>query len=165
MEKATRIKFIKGSTRFIILDEDRYKMIENYNIYETCGKITISVDGKRKILKEYLFKDLLNNNTDVIGLKENMYDYRFENIYVYKFTERKSKYKNKSSKYIGVSFCTTRQYFQARCTINKKVTHLGYFENETSAALCYNDFCIKNGLDRNLNKIEYNRYPQISMSL
>lgn len=63
------------------------------------------------------------------------------------------------SKYYGVRF-NLRKYLAA-CTINKKIIHLGSFEDEISAALAYDNFVIKHNLNRRLNFPEPEPYNPI----
>jgi len=70
------------------------------------------------------------------------------------------KRKNCSSKYKGVCFHKRYNKWYSRITINKKVIHLGYFENEIEAAQKYNDYIINNNLTEFfiLNNIDDNIY-------
>jgi group I intron endonuclease len=54
------------------------------------------------------------------------------------FQGRKKKYKNCTSKYVGVSFVKSRNKWRAKIFYQKKEIHLGLFVNETDAAEAYN---------------------------
>lgn len=57
------------------------------------------------------------------------------------FNKRKSE--NKSSKYKGVSWKKQAKKWVARITINRKLTNLGYFNTQESAAHAYNEMAMK----------------------
>lgn len=71
----------------------------------------------------------------------------------YLFLKETINSKNKSSKYLGVSFRANRNKYRAYISINNKVINLGHFYNEIDAAKAYNKKVIELGLDRKLNKI------------
>lgn len=48
-----------------------------------------------------------------------------------------------SSKYKGVCFAKFFKKWKADIQVNKKVYHLGYYENELDAAKAYNDAALK----------------------
>jgi len=56
-----------------------------------------------------------------------------------------------SSKYNGVSWHKLRKNWRVQIGVNKKQIHLGCFYNEILAALKFDDYCIENNLDRELN--------------
>jgi hypothetical protein len=62
------------------------------------------------------------------------------------------------SKYYGVTYHKGERQknkpWKAYTTMNKKQTHIGYYKTEIEAAQAYNEFVIKNNLDRPLNKFE-----------
>jgi hypothetical protein len=57
---------------------------------------------------------------------------------------RKDKFK-KSSEYPGVCWSDSRHKWRASITLNKKHTHLGYFEDEREAAKAYEQACREEG--------------------
>lgn len=60
--------------------------------------------------------------------------------------------KNSSSKYLGVYFFKSRNKWVAQIEVNKRGKNLGYFINETDAALAYNEAAKKyHGEFANLN--------------
>ena len=63
------------------------------------------------------------------------------------------KFKNSSSKYIGVSFHKGAGKYRAEIRINNKVKHIGYYEKEEDAAKAWDDYIKKHNLTEfcNLN--------------
>lgn len=64
-----------------------------------------------------------------------------------------TKAKNKSSKYIGISFNKESKKYKSEIMINGKSKFLGYFLSELEAARAYNDYIISHNLSHfNLNE-------------
>jgi hypothetical protein len=59
------------------------------------------------------------------------------NLQILTHRENTSKRQNASSKYTGVCWHKTKKQFIASIQINKKLHHLGYFDNEYEAHLAY----------------------------
>lgn len=59
--------------------------------------------------------------------------------------------KKKRFKFKGVE--VTKSGFYAKITVNSKTIHIGAFESEVEAAAGYNEYVIKNGLNRKLNDV------------
>ncbi len=55
----------------------------------------------------------------------------------------KTKKGKPSSKYKGVSFIKQHNKWRAAIAINKRIKHLGYFENEIDAAIAYNKAAVE----------------------
>jgi len=69
-------------------------------------------------------------------------------------SRNKTKAKNTSSNYVGVSWYKPLNKWQSHICINKKLINLGYFLSEISAARAYNDYIITHNLSYfNLNEI------------
>lgn len=67
------------------------------------------------------------------------------------------KIKNTSSKYVGVIWDKSRNKWQARITVDKKMFHLERFDKEDDAARAYNEGALKYfGSNAKLNIIEDN---------
>jgi len=69
--------------------------------------------------------------------------------------KRKSNKKNKnaSSKYHGVYFSKSLKSYVSMIRIGNKSKYIGLSKDEKVAAQLYNDFVIKNNLERDLNDI------------
>lgn len=63
----------------------------------------------------------------------------------------RSKRKNASSSFYGVSYSKRDNKFHALVYVNKKRLTLGYFDKEKDAAMAYNKYVIKHKLNKNLN--------------
>ena len=63
------------------------------------------------------------------------------------------KNKMSSSTYHGISFDNTRKKWRCYFQHKNKQHYGGYFDDEIDAAKAYNEYCVKNNLDRPLNKI------------
>jgi hypothetical protein len=78
-----------------------------------------------------------NENNFIDHINNNPLDNRKDNLRIVTPTQNnmnKSKHKNSSSKYIGVSFHKKNNIFESKICINGKVTYLGSFKNEDDAA-------------------------------
>lgn len=53
--------------------------------------------------------------------------------------QKKNKKPKSSSNFCGVHFCKKHNKWRATITVNKKQSHIGYFENEIDAAMAYNE--------------------------
>ena len=65
-----------------------------------------------------------------------------------------AKHKNRVSKYFGVGFYLSDGRYpgwQVKLTVNKKQIYLGQYKDEITAAKVYDDYVIKNNLQRPLN--------------
>lgn len=69
-------------------------------------------------------------------------------------SRNKTKAKNTSSNYVGVSWYKPLNKWQSHICINKKLFNLGYFLSESDAARAYNDYITTHNLEFfNLNEI------------
>lgn len=59
--------------------------------------------------------------------------------------------KEKSSKYIGVSWCTRYSRWVSQIYVNGKANRVGYFKKERDAAIAYDVAAIKAGKSQKLN--------------
>ena len=62
--------------------------------------------------------------------------------------------RNASSHYNGVYYYKKSGRWVSCVTHNRKTVYLGTFVTDTAAALAFNQFCIENNLNRELNKIK-----------
>jgi len=56
-----------------------------------------------------------------------------------------------TSQYVGVSYVKERSLFLSKVQINYKQIPIGFYETEHAAALAYDNFVIKNSLNRRIN--------------
>lgn len=66
--------------------------------------------------------------------------------------------KNKSSKFHGVYWKRGNHKWAATTRVNHRCVHVGLFKDEIEAALAYNDYVIKNNLNRKINTEIYHYY-------
>lgn len=143
---------------------DRYVVF--FNRFKKCERfmkgfyLNTSVNGKKIYPSVALHKDkkqrtfyvhhlvarhFLNhintNHKEVIDhINNNPLDNRVENLQITTARHNSSKDQkklNRSSKYVGVSWHVRDKKWCARIVINKKLKHLGYFDNEHDAHLAY----------------------------
>lgn len=98
--------------------------IENFNLY------------KNQINHKDFNK--LNNHVNNLEWVDNRENQCYKNI-------------NKTSKYIGVSYCKERNKYISVITINKKRYFIGRFNSEQEAKKQYNLFCKKMNIDNKYN--------------
>lgn len=84
----------------------------------------------------------------------NLFLKRKHDIYLSAKNKLNKFYKNQSSKYKGVYYDKIKKRYRASATLNYKKIHIGDFKVDKDAALAYNDFVIKNNLNRELNIIK-----------
>lgn len=70
--------------------------------------------------------------------------------------EKEVVYKDKklTSLYVGVSWYPKNNRWRSMCYFNGKNYHLGCYNEEKEAAQAYNEFIIKNGIDRKINNLD-----------
>jgi hypothetical protein len=131
------------------------KKIKNkLGIFKTCYcRIVSQYKGKRYISVR-LFQKTFNvhqlvamaflnhkpngHNLAVDHINNNSLDNRVENLQIISFRENTSKdQKNRSSKYVGVSWDKSRNKWVSSIYINKKNITLGRFDNELEASEYY----------------------------
>jgi|SRR5579863_639388 len=102
----------------------------------------IGINGKKYLISRIIFlyhKGYLPVNVD--HEDQNPLNDKIENLRDASCAQNsfnKSSRKNSSSKYKGVSFFKRDQKWRVQIYINKKNTHVGYYDKETVAALAYN---------------------------
>ena len=112
------------------------------------GYIPIGINKKRYLLHRIIYK-YFNEDFDITDTSYNNFidhididptNNKIENLRVVNHSmnqRNKNKFKNCSSKYIGVSWFKRDSKWKATININRKVKHLGYFTNEEEAHLAY----------------------------
>ncbi len=82
-----------------------------------------------------------DNKPNVDHINRDKFDYRLENLRWVTYQENtwnRTKKKNATSKYFGVSKADNQNFWVSQITFNKKGYCLGYFDNEIEAAEAYN---------------------------
>jgi hypothetical protein len=142
----------KYGKHIVLIDDLDYNLIKDFKLSVAKRKYTFYVTvsfgkiSKQKLLHRYLL-NLNNRNQMVDHVNGNGLDNRRENLRIFKNnqnTRNAGKHKtNSSSKYKGVSWCNTRNKWEANIKVNYKKKFLGYFESEIEAAKKYNIAAIK----------------------
>ena len=131
-----------------LFDKNKQKVgettINDYRYYDTTkhkwcsngyGYVQGSINGKRTLLHRFLMNAKPGDIVDHIN--NNTYDNRLENL---RFSTHalnahsRSKNKNTTSKYFGVSFYKKDNIFVATITKDKKTYYLGRFKDEIAAS-------------------------------
>lgn len=131
---------ILNSIKWQCFKRKRYQKIEKY------ARTTIQVDKKKVslLMHRVIMGDPIGFLVDHIN--GNTLDNRKSNLRLVNNSQNlmnSEPRKNCSSKYKGVSFDSNTGKYKAQIQINKKRTHLGLFENELEAAICYNENALK----------------------
>lgn len=110
----------------VVLSDNKNNIIKSKKVHQLVAMAFLNhkPDGS---LKKVI--DHINNNKS---------DNKLHNLQIITNRENCSKdVKNKTSKYTGVSWEKRRKKWVVRIKINKKYLHLGYFDNEIEAHICY----------------------------
>ena len=86
------------------------------------------------------------DDMEVDHRNHNTLDNRRDNLRLVSHSENlmnRRKWRGCSSEYKGVSWEEKYQKWRARISLDGKLTHLGYFEDETEAAMAYNEAAVQ----------------------
>ena len=111
---------------FVILSKDRFQ--KNFYIHRLVGFAFIPNPQKLTDI-DHIDRNKTNNsipNLRWISKSNNL--------------RNRTKFKNSSSKYMGVYFDKREGKYQARIKINNKHKHIGYYEKEEDAAHAFDNF-------------------------
>lgn len=104
--------------------------------------ISNNVDLTDEII-DHISRDSQNNHPSNLRIATNSENQR-----------NRTKYKNSTSKYIGVTWNNERNKWLSRICVNKKNIFLGRFSSEIDAAKAYNNYIITHNLKFfNLNEV------------
>lgn len=146
-----------------LVDDEDYEILSKYswclNPKEGAyAQTNIRVDGKRKTMFMHRFLLKLTNGYIADHIDGNGLNNQKANLRIVTPSQscmNRSKFKNSSSKYKGVSWRKDQNKWAAYIRLNKKQIHLGYFESEINGAEAYNKAAKKLfGEFANLNIIE-----------
>lgn len=117
-----------------------------------CGydRVTLVKDGKNKtyrihclVANEFLDKPESTEKLIVDHIDRNKQNNTVLNLryatHSQNFMNKDKTSKTTSSQYKGVSFDKKSKKFKAYITVDKKVTHIGFFNTEEEAAIAYNE--------------------------
>lgn len=136
----------KQGTKYEILVDDIY-WLELKNIIWYIDDSNYAANSSKKRMHQYLMeiyrKDEKNDKNKIIDhINRNRCDNRMKNL---RYTnnssnmQNKTKAKNKSSNYLGVSFCKKNELWRATISKDLIFYHIGYFKTEDEAAEAYNE--------------------------
>lgn len=122
--------------------------------------VNLSLNGKPKccLLHRLVAKEFIKNPMnyhDVDHIDQNPQNNNISNLrWASRSLNNSNSYKRKlkkTSKYNGVSWCSQTKSWKVSVYHNMKITTIGRFKNEIQAAVKYDQYCINNKLDRDLN--------------
>lgn len=123
------------TTNFFIIDIEDYKKVKKYCWHsDNLGYVITKINNKTISLHKFLLKTDTNEIIDHINRKP--WDNRKDNLRIVTFKENiwnMSISKNNTSGFIGVYFQKGFNKWCARIRIDKKVVHLGSYENKEEA--------------------------------
>lgn len=139
---------------FALIDDDDYQLVNQYRWsinkhINTNYAVTniILPDGSRKTwFRMHRLIMIPNDDQAIDHIDGNGLNNTRDNLRLCVASQNKAntlkqeKYKNKktTSKYKGVSWHKRDKKWTAQIGFNRKLIHLGYFDNETEAAMTYN---------------------------
>lgn len=154
---ANTYRYIDKSTIELELTQDQtclidaydYDLVKEYRWFYNKPKnsnsgyvlTNIRIDGKQKILKMHrLLMSFPDKSLDIDHINRNGCDNRRCNLRICTHQENQmntSKQKNNKSNYKGVYFHKRDKKYISSIRFNKKLIHLGYFEDPIEAAKAY----------------------------
>lgn len=153
------IPLSRGKTAFV--DDEDYENLIRYRWYAKPSNrnwyaVTYNNKSKKQINMENFIID--NPNGLIIDhINRNGLDNQRKNLRLATKTQNlrnSRKRRNTSSKYKGVSLYKRYNKWEANIRVNKKLLHLGFFDDEKEAAMAYNEAAKKHFGDfANLNII------------
>lgn len=147
------VKLTKG--KFALVDDEDFEYISQWK-WCVAGRYAIRVTQKNKIKKMISMHREINKTPDGLitdHVNGDGFDNRKINLRTCTQKEnchnQRAQSKKKSSKFKGVSWRRDCKKWRAYIALNKKIKHLGYFDDEKDAAMAYNraalvlhgDFC------------------------
>jgi hypothetical protein len=147
--KTVEIPLTQGQVA--IIDEKHFSLINQYKWHAWWCSHTKSFYARRGTnrTKTELMHRLILNATDpnvfVDHLDHNTLNNTEENLRLVTNSQNqmnRKKKPNTTSTHKGVYFHKHRKKWLARITVNGERKTLGYFQTESEAALCYNEFAI-----------------------
>jgi hypothetical protein len=123
--KKQKIKSVLHIRRYYIVSLFKNSLGKDYSVHQLVAMAFLGhVPCGMKMVIDHIDNDSLNN--------------KLENLQIVTVRENCSKdKKNKTSKYIGASWCKQANKWMSSIRINKKQTYLGYFNCEFKAHLVY----------------------------
>lgn len=137
-------------------NSDGYGKSKYKGLSRTGGgwQVAITIEGRPENLGWY--KDEIEAATAYNDKCKEIGDeyFRLNVIDGYSDYKEEKLYKNPhKSKYKGITLHKQSNSWWVRCKYNDKYVSVGLFKDEILAARAYNDFLIKNGIDKPLNEI------------
>jgi len=136
-----KIKLSQG--KFALVDNDDFIRVSQYKWHYHYGYAVrnIKIDGKRTKIQMHRWLCNAEKNIEVDHFDGNGINNQKINLRVCTRSQNManiSRHSDNKSGFKGVCFHKNCNKFRARITINKKIIHLGYFDNARSAAMAYN---------------------------
>lgn len=141
IKKRVAIIDLKNANDFCIVDKEDEEKLNQYSWYKNDAGYALNKSGKIAIRMHRL---LMNCTNDMVvdHINRNKLDNRKENLRIVtqsnngkNLTKTSS---NTTSKYKGVCWYKRDKKWRAYIVLNNKQVHLGYFDNQISAAEAYN---------------------------
>lgn len=133
--------------------EDLPKIMFHSWCLNTQGYAIATINRKITLMHRLI----LNTNMDIDHANHNVLDNRKQNLRCCTRSQNnsnKSKQRNTTSKYLGVSFCPIKNKWRVQITHKYQNIFIGYFDSEEEGAKAYNKYALElKGKFANLNKI------------
>lgn len=134
------IELTQGYTA--IVDDDDYERVITFNWHWWAGRIQTRRGGGRTLQLGRFILDINDPKVRVTNMNNDKLDCRKSNLVIMSnssIAQRKTKHKTSSSRFRGVCWVNDRHKWQVRIRSGGKSLHIGYFEDEITAAYAYDD--------------------------
>lgn len=146
-----KIKLTKG--KYALVDDSSFEFLSQWSWYAKKDYLntfyaarTCRLSGRPKTIRMHRFIVKCPKNKQVDHVNRDKLDNRIDNLRICSSsqnTANKGLNSTNKSGYKGVHWNSGYNKWAAQIKTNKKIIHLGYFEDKTKAAEAYNKMAIK----------------------
>lgn len=141
------MQFIKLTNwpSFAVVDDDMYDYLNQFSWHNGKGGYAVtSIPGNSQIYMHHLVIGYPINRMETDHINRNTHDNQKHNLrHVTHAQNMQNKKPKASTKFLGVFYIVERGKWRAKIKKDNVVYHIGYFYDDTTAALAYNKKAIE----------------------